>query len=232
MSSALAIAGVTYLLRDLLNDGLINHALDSNVRVSARPPLRDFSTTTSEQSQLNVFLYQVSPNLGWRNLGLPSRDSNGTRVANPPLALDLHYLVTAYDDRDFHAEVLLGYAMQLLHENPGLSRDQINKSLKSDLPDILGSTVQLPADLKLLTQTDLASQFESLKITPHYLSTEEMSKLWTGLQAPYRPSMTYQVSVVLIESDRPARTPPPVRVRNLQAVPLAAPFLEDLTPLR
>ena len=44
MSSALAIAGVTAVLRDLLNDGLINHnvsgLLGSTVTVSALPPDR------------------------------------------------------------------------------------------------------------------------------------------------------------------------------------------------
>ena len=44
MSSALAIAGVTAVLRDLLNDGLINHnvsgVLGSTVTVSVLPPDR------------------------------------------------------------------------------------------------------------------------------------------------------------------------------------------------
>ena len=90
MSSALALAGVTYVLRDLLNDGLINNnTLDSDVRVTARPPARDPSAATAQESQLNLFLYQVSPNTGWRNASLPSRDFGGARITNPPLALDL-----------------------------------------------------------------------------------------------------------------------------------------------
>ena len=44
MSSALAIAGVTAVLRDLLNDGLINHnvsgVLGATVTVSVLPPDR------------------------------------------------------------------------------------------------------------------------------------------------------------------------------------------------
>ena len=232
MSTALALAGVTYVLRDLLNDGLINNTLDTSVRVTARPPVRDPSISTAQESQLNVFLYHVSPNTGWRNAALPSRDSSGVRASNPPLALNLHYLITAYDERDYHAEVVLGYAMQLLHENPGLSRDQIRKSLKSDIVYDPGTEPQLPTELKRLTQTGLADQVESLTITPRYLNTEEMSKLWTGLQAPYRPSMAYEVSVVLIEREITVASPLPVQTRNLQVAPFAFVVLEEVSPPR
>ena len=54
--------------------------------------------------------------------GLPSRDASGRlRLTNAPLALDLHYLLSAYSGGDLHAEILLGYAMQLLHEMPVLT---------------------------------------------------------------------------------------------------------------
>jgi hypothetical protein len=43
---------------------------------------------------------------------------------------------------------------------------------------------------------------------------EEMSKLWTTFQTQYRISTAYQVSVVLIESRRPTRTPLPVLTRS------------------
>ena len=133
MSSALAIAGVTAVLRDLLNDGLINHnvsgVLGSTVTVSALPPDRVVAANGTENTQLNLFLHQVSPNLGWRNEGLPSRDSSGrTRLSNPPLALDLHYLLSAYGAEDLHAEILLGYAMQLLHETPVLGRSDHHRA--------------------------------------------------------------------------------------------------------
>src|SRR5688500_6566103 len=116
MSSALAIASVTAVLKDLLNNGVINHHLTTitgaEVAVSALPPDRvdALDANVSERkSRLNLFLYQVTPHAGWRNVGLPSRDSRGERVANPPLPLDLHYLLSAYGAEEMHAEVLLGY---------------------------------------------------------------------------------------------------------------------------
>src|SRR5215469_15449231 len=108
MSSPLAIAAVTATLKDLLNDGLLNHDLSSigSFSVTATPPDR-VTTGPMEPNQLNLFLYQVTANLGWRNSDLPSRSSNGARLTNPPLALDLHYMLTAYGSQDLNAEILL-----------------------------------------------------------------------------------------------------------------------------
>ena len=91
MSSPLAIAAVTAVLKDVLNNGFVDHDLSTvgSFSVTAVPPDR-ITTGATEPNQLNLFLYQVTPNQGWRNADLPSRDSNGERVTNPPLALDLH----------------------------------------------------------------------------------------------------------------------------------------------
>jgi len=215
VSSALAIAGVTAVLRDLLNDGLINHnvsgILGSTVTVSALPPDRLVPTNGTEPSQLNLFLHQVTPNLGWRNEGLPSRDSSGrNRLSNPPLALDLHYLLSAYGAESLHTDILLGYAMQLLHETPVLSRSAIRTALQPS-PDV---GTALPPALQALAASGLADQVEQIKITPEYLSTEEMSKLWTAVQSHYRPTAAYVATVVLIESARPTRATLPVLSRG------------------
>lgn len=214
MSSALAIAGVTAVLRDLLNDGMINHnvsgAIGNAVTVSASPPDRVIGSNGVEPTQLNLFLYHVTPNQGWRNERLPSRDGSGrTRLSNPPLALDLHYFLSAYGAEDLHAEILLGYAMQLLHETPVLSRSAITTALNPSPP--LGT---LPPALQALAECGLADQVEQIKITPEYLNTEEVSKLWTAVQAHYRPTAAYVATVVMIESTQPARAPLPVLSRG------------------
>ena len=117
--------------------------------------------------RLNLFLYQVTPNAAWRNVDLPSRDANGRRVSNPPLALDLHYLLTAYGVADLQAEVLLGYGMQLLHENPVLSREAIRTALN---PSPVSGAL-LPSVYQALRSADLAEQVELLKITPSAMNT-------------------------------------------------------------
>jgi hypothetical protein len=226
MSNALAIAGVSAVLKDLLNNGLIDHDIgalvNAPVMVTAMPPDRVKTDEQSEQPQLNLFLYQVTPNTGWSNVGLPSRNDQGTRLTNPPLALDLHYLLTAYGHRDFDGEILLGYAMQLLHETPVLTRDAIRTALANPSP------VTMPNGLSALAASDLANQVEQIKITPHILNTEELSKLWTALQGHYRPTAAYQVSVVLIESDRPTKAALPVRDRTIAVSPFRFPRIEEI----
>ena len=214
MSNALAIAGVTAVIKDLLDSGLIDHqvtdAMGKGVTVSATAPDNIELTGANATPRLNLFLHQVTPNSAWRNIGLPSHDGHGNRTSNPPLALDLHYLLTAYGNEDLQAEVLLGYAMQLLHETPVLARESIRKTLN---PSSVNGNI-LPSIYQALRAVDLAEQVEQIKITPTSLNTEEMSRLWSALQAHYRPTAAYQASVVLIESSRSARSPLPVLSRG------------------
>jgi hypothetical protein len=225
MSSALAIASVTAVLKNLLDNGMVDANPSEPVPVSVSPPDR-VDTGSSEKAQLNLFLYSVAPNLGWRNVGLPSRDSRGQAVDNPPLALDLYYLLSAYEKDDFDSEILLGYAMQILHETPLLDRAAIRTALSIDPAH--GST--LPARLRSLATSNLAGQAEQIKISPHKLDTEEMSKLWTAFQAKYRPSVAYHVSVVLIEGTRSVRSALPVQARRVRVVPMDLPHIDEVKP--
>ena len=211
MSNALAIAGVTAVLRDVLSEGMINHnvsgILGSTVTVSALPPDRVVPTNGTESAQLNLFLHQVTFNSGWRNHALPSRDSSGRhRLSNPPLALDLHYLLSAYSAEELGGEILLGYAMQVLHDRPVFDR----RTIAATLP----ATPTLPTVLRALADCGLADQMEQIKLVPEVLSTEEMSKLWTAAQSHYRPSVAYLATVVLIESTEPVRASLPVLSRG------------------
>jgi hypothetical protein len=220
MSSALAIAGVTAVLRNLLDDGLIDRkaadTLKRSVKVSVGPPDRVVQAGGAEESQLNLFLRQVTPNAAWRNACLPALDPTGARrLSNPPLALDLHYVLSAYGAEDLHAEILLGYAMQLLHETPTIPRKAIRRALKTSPAVNEG----LPDALKALVDTGLDTQAELIKITPEPLSTEELSNLWNATQSPIRPTAAYLASVVLIQSEEPVRSPLPVLSRGGPADP-------------
>jgi hypothetical protein len=230
MSSSLAIAAVTAVMKDLLNNGLIDHSWTASlnpVTVSALPPDRVAPVGATPDNQLNLFLYLVSPNTGWSNAALPSRDARGVRTSNPPLALNLHYLLTAYGRQDFHAEVLLGYAMQLFHETPVLTRGAIRDSLNA-LP-VFPST-GLPPNSVLLSTSNLADQVEQIKICPQYLSTEEISKLWAAFQTHYRPTAAYLASVVLIQNRQTTRTAPLVARRRVHVMPLRQPLISMVEP--
>ena len=214
MSNALAIAGVSAVLKDLLDSGLIEHqvtdAMGAGVTVSSLAPDMVPIDGDGAVPRLNLFLYQATPNAAWRNVDLPSRDASGRRVSNPPLALDLHYLLTAYGIAELQAEVLLGYGMHLLHENPVLTREAIRTALN---PSPVSSAL-LPTVYQALRSADLAEQVEMLKITPSAMNAEEMSRLWSALTAHYRPTAAFQVSVVLIEPPGPAISPLPVLTRG------------------
>jgi hypothetical protein len=228
MSNALAIGAVSAVLKNLLENSLIQQGIasslgDSPIVTMLAPELDGSNAGALAKDRLNLFLYQVTPSPGWRNAGLPSRDSRGQERSNPPLALDLHYLLIAYSREAFHAEIMLGYAMQLLHEMPVLTRDIVRSALQS-----LASSDK--AAEKALATADLADQIEQVKISPQTMNTEEISKLWSAIQSQYRPTAAYQASVVLIEGRRPTKSALPVRDRNLITLPFARPRIETVSP--
>jgi hypothetical protein len=198
MSSALALASVTALLKDLLENGFASAGVTAKIggdaAVSALPPDR-VTSGADEKAQLNVFLYHLTPQSAMRAEARAAR--NGQR----PLALELHYLLTAYGAQDYQTEILLGHAMQLLHEAPVLERDRIRSSLAA-LSHTRDRRV-IPAPQAALAASALPDLVDRITITPEFLSTEEISKLWSALQAKYRPSATYKVTAVVIDGIDP-----------------------------
>jgi hypothetical protein len=115
--------------------------------------------------------------------------------------------------------------MQLLHENPVIPREAIRIALQPP-PDQAGT---LPPWLRALRDSGLQDQIEQLRITPEYLSTEDMSKFWTATLAHYRPCAAYEVSVVLIQAEEPKPNPLPVLERRLRAQPNLAPTVPTIS---
>ena len=211
MSTAYAISAVSAVLQHFLGNALADLSpLFGTVKLTSRAPdivQHSIGDGSTEQNQVNLFLHQVTYNAGWRNVGLPSLDSDGrTPLSNPPLALDLHYLLTAYGSADWQAEALLGHALLMLHQFPVLARKDITLALGA-----------LPADAfsLALNASGLADQLEQIKITASPLNREEMAWLWTALKADYRPTFPFQASVALIEPETPLRLPFPVLSRNI-----------------
>jgi hypothetical protein len=171
------------------------------------------------KAQLNLFLYQTVINGAWRNMDMPLKVRPG-ESGTPPLALNLHYLTTAYgrgdSDNDALSHRVLGGAMSVLHDHPVLDRDEIGLAL---------------------TGNDLGEQFERLRITPLAMGVEELSKLWTAFQTQYRVSAAYEVTVLLIDSRAAARSALPVLTRGsddrgVKTVAGALPFLNEIRPPR
>jgi uncharacterized protein DUF4255 len=227
MPNALALAAVTAVLRDLLNDGLINHSVSAALQfeVTVQPPDLLAGSTEGPSNRLNLYLYRTTPNPGWSNVRYPSRNSAGERCSNPYLALDLHYLLSAHSNENFNAEVMLGFGQQALHDTPVLDRDQIRNSLSAPL--VVDGGI-LPAAFQTLSAAELADQIEQIKISPQTISLEETSQLWSAVNSPMRMFALYMVSVVLIESTASTRSSLPVRRRDLFVRQLKRPRINRL----
>jgi Pvc16 N-terminal domain len=212
MSNALALSAVTAVIQFYLNTVYNNPSSPfGGVALSSVAPdvvQSSMAGSGAAAIQVNLFLHQVSPNAAWRNIGFPSLGPDGTtQLQNPPLALDLHYLLTAYSSLDGEAEALLGVGVLMLHENPILRRGQISAALAGLPPSNPLAAV--------LAASGLADQIEMIKITPATLGKEEMAWLWTALKADYRPTFPFQVSVVLIEPDLQTTSALPVLSRSI-----------------
>lgn len=219
MSTARSLSAVTATLRHLLNTEVpaLVTPLSGLAVTSLAPDMARKDIT--KPPQINIFLYQSVINAAWRNMDMPRQVRPGEQ-APPPLALNLHYLVTAYgnDDNDnldaSASHLLIGAAMSVLHDHPLLGREEINNAL---------------------AESGLAGQLERIRVTPVQLSLDELSKLWSTFQAPYRFSAAYECTVVLIESSRASAAPLPVLRRGaddrgVDAVTGGGPVLRGLSP--
>lgn len=183
-NSVLVMASVTAVLKSLLDNELVRRFASTPVgdfTISALPPDR-VKLGEEERAGLNLYLYRVTPNSG--------------RYHNGRLAVDLHYLLSAYGERDLQAEVLLGSAMQCFQQSSVLTQEEL-RSMLTAISSTNSSGGPNPI-LEVLATSTLAEQLHPLKITPEFLSMEDLSRLWTSLQAHARVSMTYMVSLVLL----------------------------------
>ncbi len=211
MSNFLAIATVTGTLHDVLQP-IAHDVLSSAVVTTTRPDPAAFS---QGGAGINLFLYQVMPNLAYRNADLPTRRADGQLVQRPQAALVLRYLLSFFgDDKKLEPHLLLGATVRQLHAQPALTTQQIQSTVASR-PELRSS--------------NLADQFDLVRFTPMSLSLEELSKLWsTFLQIPYVLSVAYEASAVLIETDDAPVQALPVMKRNLYVHTFRQPQIDSI----
>jgi len=228
MSTYLAVGGVSALLRWLLNNALTPNGPTGllgggSAGITATSP--DLVQTGADEApHLNIFMYYASLNPALRNECEPSRNASGAAIGNPPLALNLHYLVTAYGAGQFDPEILLGWAMKVFHDTPVVPRSMIESAM-TDL-----NTNNVTPEGQLISGCLLATQFEHIRITPEALTTEEIYRLWTAFQINYRPTTSYQVSVVVIQDTNSYASNRPVQRRGVLALPSQAPVITSVAP--
>lgn len=216
MSNPFAIAAVTATFRQLLSRVIEEPTLAGATVTTLAPDLARSGTGRA----LNLFLYQVMPNASLRNMDLPLRNSHGDLTSRPVLALNLHYLLTAYgqNDNELDTHHLLAHAMSVVHDEGILTQQQIRAAIAAE-----------PA----IAFSDLADQIELVTLCPQTISVDEISRLWSLYPTTnYRLSVGYEAAVVLI--DRPHRTKSafPVRSTNLYALSFRQPVIETVAPQR
>jgi hypothetical protein len=163
---------------------------------------------------VNLFLYRVCENAALQSQELPGRGERGS-FGHPPLALDLHYLLTTYGitkdpagaklDDEIVAHWLLGSAMRILHDYAIIT------------PELETAGGQQILDHALIGANEL------IKLTLQPISLEDLSKVWTALSRPFRVSAAYEVTVVQIEARLQDQYAPPV-----EPGPIAGPQVRTL----
>jgi uncharacterized protein DUF4255 len=223
MATPEAVAAVGLTLQALLADRVQHpNGGSSSVQINLGPPGPDRDPEGAvDEPRINLFLYRVLENGFLKNQDIPGR-GHPAAYGNPPLSLDLHFLLTVFGSRasgtffdETPAHQLLGSAMQVLHDNAIVTGSLVTRR---------------PPAGRLILDPGLRDEFETIKVSLHPLGIEDLSNVWTALAMSYRLSVAYEVSVVQIESGRTRRHPRPVQEPPLAgprvfAVPLQRPHL-------
>ncbi|MCX4672828.1 DUF4255 domain-containing protein [Streptomyces sp. NBC_01381] len=209
VTPANAFMAVDETLKRLTDAGFVDAGISVKPSVTVGPLDRD-----EPGPRLNWFLYRVSPNPAFRSMEHPGAGSR-TSMGAPPLALQLHYLLSAYGatpttggDSEQIIHTSLAAVMRRLHESP-----------------IVGAgSPFLPDPEPVLV--------EPLRITLEEFDLENYSKLWTASTKPLRLSVAYTVSLVVIEPRRTYTEGPPVSAVRTLSVTSTGPRLDAPRPDR
>ncbi|MCG6495459.1 DUF4255 domain-containing protein [Kitasatospora sp. A2-31] len=211
--SAQAIFATTAALRTFLRS-----ALSSGRSVTLLPPGED---PPVNGSGVNVYLYQVGESPYLRNSSFPGDRAGAPPRERPVLSLELSYLITPFgptpgaDDASDEAHGALGEAMLALHDAPVLNH-------------VHRSGFDADTDLAAV----LRDSFEELRVRPHPLSVEDLSRIWSTIGKPYRLSAAYQVSLVQLRGAEPTVAVAPVARARAVVDPRSAPRVAALVPAR
>lgn len=171
-----AIADVGDTLRNLLIKGLQN--IDSNDIVLGSPG----EINDGDSARISLFLYQILENVHMKNQEM--QRINSSKDKYPPLTLDLFYMLTSHPSAQ--------------------NNNRTDRTL--DEHRILGRAMQIFNEKSILTGSDLSGNLDKTKelhLTFNSLSLDDLTKIWNNFQGrPFRPSVSYLVSPVEIDSSR------------------------------
>ncbi|MBN2440636.1 MAG: DUF4255 domain-containing protein [Spirochaetales bacterium] len=140
--------------------------------------------------RLTLFLYQIVENAYTKNQ--PMRNTGAGSVRQPPLSLNLYYLITPYAgeppyDSEVEKNILLGKVMQIIYDNAILKGTILSDAMKE---------VSLEYD---------NINYICFSLNP--ISLDDLTKLWNALDMPMQLSVAYEVRIAFIESERKEKRP-------------------------
>lgn len=186
MSGYLAINTVSRALRRILAaafeaDPMVNSLVGGEEGIVFSNPTE---TAQDSSKHLSLWLYRITENEFVKNMpASPEADPRRSRIS--PLALDLSYLITPFTTSGENDQILLGKAMQVMHDNGIVYvRDQLN--------DVV----------------------DEIRVVFCRLPLEEVTRIWEALQEPYRLSVCYLIRVIRVDSTRLDEAPPVLEVTS------------------
>jgi hypothetical protein len=211
-AAAPVLSGVDSVLLAMTRD-----AVGTAVGVSAGPLDRPVGA-----ARLNWFLYRITPAPAFLNME-PPQTGWTTRRGRPPLALTLHYLLSA-DPGELSAT---GNEIEVAHD--ALTRVMLVLHENS----ILGPQTVITAPPNR-TVSDITSALdgliEPLRITLDPVPLETVTGLWASGLKSLRVSVAYQVSLVIVPSPVPFDPGPPVLEPVVAVSPSVGPRVTAVVP--
>ena len=197
MSTSIAIGLVSESLKSLLEDEFTG--MNASAEVTILPP----DQASSDNRRVNLFLFKVEESPYLRNKEWEADPNNPGQLIPPPLSLHLHYLITPYGPND---DILGNIAVH----------------------QILGEAMRIFYEFAIVPGQYLAAGLlnarEQIKISQTHLDLDELSKIWSTFDVPFRLSVAYEVSVVQIDQIAAPATSIPPRVLNIGVPQVRAPF--------
>jgi hypothetical protein len=190
MSDYRVVGAVDETLRTLLwsqfqVDSEISSIIATEQQITLEPPYKVITDTDPDEDSLSIFLYRVIENEDLKNRQREQVGPNALRY--PPLSLNLFYLITPLTNTTDNDHKLLGKTMQIMYDNGTVKG--------SALQGVLNNTA------------------EELRIILNPITLEDHGKLWTAFMRSWRLSVSYQVKVVFIDSEREVGSEPVLRKR-------------------
>lgn len=195
MSNPVAVAAVTSTICYVLEQSLAGQpgALDQAQVTRVSPGELAASIVGNPGLRgLNVYLYEVVPDLELKATRLPRRLPGGRPSAPTFASVDLRFLITAYG-QDLYLEPhrLIARAVLALSATPTLTDDLITTAI---------TLFAERTGLEFLADADLADQMELVTLAPQLLTLDEVAQLWGRFRAPYLLSLAYTANAVVLET--------------------------------